>query len=134
MHGVVFVYGIASRSPEVVLALTPRQLADKAAELADSKKAEDIVLMDLREVTNFADYFVLCTATSDVQLRAVADAVLDGLAEAEHKVWHSEGYEARSWILLDYVHVVIHVFLPETRGYYALEKLWGDAPVEAYGT
>lgn len=122
------------RSPEVVLSLEPRQLAEKAAELADGKKAEDIVLMDLREVTNFADYFVLCTATSDVQLRAVADAVLDGLADLEHKVWHSEGYEARSWILLDYVHVVVHVFLPETRGYYALEKLWGDAPLEAYGT
>ncbi len=116
------------------MSLTPRQLAEKAAELADSKKAEDIVLMDLRDVTNFADYFVLCTATSDVQLRAVADAVRDGLEEMQHKVWHAEGYEARSWVLLDYVHVVVHVFLPETRSYYALEKLWGDAPVEAYGT
>jgi ribosome-associated protein len=116
------------------LPLTPRQLAEKAAELADTKKAEDIVLMDLRDVTNFADYFVLCTATSDVQLRAVADTVRDGLEKIEHKVWHSEGYEARSWVLLDYVDVVVHVFLPETRAYYALEKLWGDAPVEAYGT
>lgn len=128
------VRGHASRAPEVLLSLTPRQLAERAAELADSKKAEDIVLMDLRDVTNFVDYFVLCTATSDAQLRAVADAVRDGLEKVEHKVWHAEGYEARSWVLLDYVDVVVHVFLPETRAYYALEKLWGDAPVEAYGT
>lgn len=116
------------------MSLTSRQLAEAAAALAITKKAEDIVLMDLRDVTNFADYFVLCTATSDVQLRAVADAVRDGLADQGHKAWHSEGYEARSWVLLDYVHVVVHVFLPDTRAYYALEKLWGDAPVEAYGT
>jgi ribosome-associated protein len=117
---------------EVLLALSPRQLALKAAELAASKKAEDIVLLDLRRVTNFADYFVLCTATSDVQLRAVSDAVVDGLEMLQHEVWHSEGYDTRSWILLDYVHIVVHVFLPETRAYYALEKLWGDAPSEAF--
>ena len=116
------------------MSLTPRQLAERAAAFADAKKAEDIVLMDLRDVTNFADYFVLCTATSDVQLRAVADAVRDGLEGLEHKVWNSEGYESRSWILLDDVHIVVHVFLPETRGYYALEKPWGDAPLEQYGT
>ena len=125
----------APRSPEVAcLSLTPRQLAERAAEFAEGKKAEDILLMDLREVTNFADYFVLCTATSEPQLRAVADAIVDGLEALEHAVWHSEGYESRSWVLLDYVHIVVHVFLPETRGYYALEKLWGDAPVEQYGT
>lgn len=114
------------------MALTPRQLAEKAAELAASKKAEDIVLMDLRRVTDFADWFVLCTATSDVQMRAVADAILEGLEKIQHKVWHSEGYEVRRWILLDYVNVVVHVFLPETRTYYALERLWGDAPVESF--
>ncbi|UCE04218.1 MAG: ribosome silencing factor [Candidatus Latescibacterota bacterium] len=114
--------------------MTSRQLAEKVAELAAGKKAEEITIMDLRGVTNFADYFVLCTATSDVQLRAVADAILEGLEKIQHKVWHSEGYEARSWILLDCVHVVVHLFLPETRAYYALEKLWGDAPVEMYGT
>lgn len=113
--------------------MSSRQLALRAADLALSKKAEDIVLMDLREVTNFADYFVLCTARSDPQMRAVADAVVDGLASAKCKVWHAEGYETRSWILLDYVQVVVHVFLPETRLYYALEKLWGDAPTEVVG-
>jgi ribosome-associated protein len=114
------------------LALSPRQLAQRAAELALSKKAEDVVLMDLRAVANFTDYFVVCTARSDAQLRAVADAVVDGLAATKHKVWHAEGYSARSWILLDYVQVVVHVFLPETRRYYALERLWGDTPMERF--
>lgn len=116
----------------VGLALTPRALAVRAVELAQSKKAEDIVLIDLRTVTNFADYFVVCTANSDAQLRAVADAIVDGLAAARHKVWHSEGYGQNSWVLLDYVDVVVHVFLPETRQYYALDRLWGDAPMETF--
>lgn len=113
--------------------MSSRELALRAIELAQSKKAEDISLMDLREVTNFTDYFVICTARSDTQVRAVADAIVEGLAASRHKVWHAEGYEVRSWILLDYVNVVVHVFLPETRSYYALDKLWGDAPVEAFG-
>jgi ribosome-associated protein len=114
------------------LALTPRQLALRAVELALGKKAEDVVLLDLRSVTNIADYFVICTAASDPQMRAIADAIVDGLAAVKHKVWHAEGYEVRRWVLLDYVHVVIHVFLPETRRYYALERLWGDAPQETF--
>jgi ribosome-associated protein len=112
------------------VALSPRQLALRIAELAVSKKAEDVVLLDLREVTNFTDFFVLCTARSDPQLRAVADAIQEGLLSEKQKPWHAEGYDGRSWILLDYVHVVAHVFLPETRRYYALERLWGDAPAE----
>ena len=112
------------------MTLTPRQLAQHAAKLALSKKAEDVVLIDLRKVTNFADYFVIASAQSDPQLRAVADAIVDGMAALKHKVWHAEGYAVRSWILLDYVQVVVHLFLPETRRYYALEKLWGDAPTE----
>jgi ribosome-associated protein len=109
----------------------PRQLALQAAELAVAKKAEDVVLMDLRQVTNIADWFVLCTARSDAQMRAVADSITEGLAALKHKVWHAEGYEVRSWILLDYVQVVVHIFLPEIRAYYGLERLWGDAPLES---
>ena len=114
------------------MALTPRQLALRAVELAQSKKAEDIVLVDLRKVTNFAEFFVICTAQSDTQVQAVAGAITDGLAAIKHKVWHSEGFEGRSWVLLDYVDIVVHVFLPETRGYYSLERLWGDAPQESF--
>jgi ribosome-associated protein len=115
------------------LELSSRQLALRAVELAQSKKAEDVTLMDLRQATNFTDYFVVCSARSDTQMRAIADAIVEGLAAIKHKVWHSEGYEGRSWVLLDYVQIVVHVFLPESRAYYALEKLWGDAPMETFG-
>lgn len=114
------------------MALDPHELALRAVELAQSKKAEDVVLMDLRAVTNIAAYFVVCTAHSDSQLRAVADAVIEGLAAQKHKVWHAEGYGRNSWVLLDYVDVVVHVFLPDTREYYTLERLWGDAPLERF--
>ena len=112
--------------------LTSRELALKAAQLADSKKAQDIVVLRLSEVTDFVDYFVVCTAQSETQIRAVVDAILEGLEKDDLTVWNSEGRESRSWVLLDYVDVVVHVFLPQTREYYALEKLWGDAPVEAF--
>lgn len=126
-------HGLCAAIPrtEVRLAQTTRQLAIRAAELAVAKKAEDVVVMDLRTVTNIADWFVVCTAHSDAQLRAVADSIVEGLAAMKHKVWHAEGYEVRSWILLDYVQVVVHIFLPETRAHYALERLWGDAPMES---
>jgi ribosome-associated protein len=114
------------------VSLSPHELAHRAAELAATKKGEDIVVMDMTGVTNIADYFVICTARSPTQLRAVADAVVDGLERIDHRVWHAEGYDVQSWILLDYVHVVVHVFLPESRDYYALERLWGDAPTEEF--
>jgi ribosome-associated protein len=110
--------------------LTSRELALKAAQLADSKKAQDIVVLRLSEVTDFVDYFVVCTAQSETQINAVVDAILEGLEKDDLKVWNSEGRQSRSWVLLDYVDVVVHVFLPQTREFYALEKLWGDAPVE----
>jgi len=126
--------GIPSSSslsePEV--ALTSHELALKAAQLADSKKAQDIVLMKLSEVTDFVDFFVVCTAQSQTQIHAVVEAILEGLEKHDLKVWSAEGRETRSWVLLDYVDVVVHVFLPDTRQFYALEKLWGDAPVEAF--
>jgi len=123
---------VASPQRKVGLALDPHQLALRAVELAQSKQAEDVVLMDLRAVTNIAAYFVVCTAHSDPQLRAVADAVIEGLAAQKQKVWHAEGYGQNSWVLLDYVDVVVHVFLPDTRQYYTLERLWGDAPIERF--
>lgn len=112
--------------------MTSYELALKAAQLADSKKAENIVLMKLSEVTDFVDFFVVCTAQSQTQIRAVVDAILHGLEKNKLKVWSSEGSNSSNWVLLDYVDVVVHVFLPDTRQFYALEKLWGDAPVETF--
>lgn len=102
------------------------------------KKAEDIVIMDLRAVKNaVADYFILASGGSDTQVDAIADSVEKEVSErAKENVWHKEGKTNREWILLDYVNVVVHVFKRETRQYYGLEELWGDAkviPVETEG-
>jgi len=106
-------------------------LAKKAAGFALSKKASDIVLMDLRKKSSATDFFVVCSADSDTHAKAIADAVRDGLEQAGSKVWHSEGFQARQWILLDYVDVVVHVFHKSIRSFYSLERLWSDAKIHA---
>ncbi len=113
--------------------MTSRALAKKIAEMAISRKASDIVLMDLKSISGPADYFVLCSADSDTQVKAIADAVRSGTDALGVRLWHVEGLQALSWVLLDYVDVVLHVFLTETRSFYNLERLWNDAktyPVE----
>ncbi len=110
--------------------LTPKTAAKKIAQLALTKKAYDIVIMDLRKLTTMTDYFVVCTADSDTQVKAVADAIGEGMANLGDRPWHEEGYTNRSWILLDFVDVVVHVFHKDVRNFYNLERLWGDAPKE----
>lgn len=104
-----------------------QELAQFAARLTLEKRAEDVAILDLRELAGVCDYFVLATGHSEVQVRAIADAVEEGMAKHGAKPWHAEGYEARRWILLDYVDVVVHVFHAKAREYYLLDKLWGDA-------
>jgi ribosome-associated protein len=104
------------------------RLVQRAAEFALSKKAEGVVSLDLRGLSSSCDFFLICHGQSSVQVGAIADAIRDGLREEGERVWHVEGYEAKQWILLDYVDVVIHVFERERRDYYQLERLWGDAP------
>ena len=111
---------------------SPKRLANKAAKLALSKKAENVISMDLRGLTSSCDFFVICGGTSDVHVKAIADAIVEGLAASDEKIWHKEGYEGRRWILLDYVNVVVHIFETETRQYYLLERLWGDAKTEVH--
>ena len=110
--------------------MTARTLARKIAALAFSRKASDVQLLDLRKVSDVADFFLLCSADSDVQVKAIADAVIDGMAAADVHPWHREGVSQKQWILLDFVDVVVHVFHRDVRRYYGLEKLWGDAKVE----
>ena len=105
------------------------KLARTLADLTLTKKAEDVKILDLRKLTTITDFFVICTAFSDTQVKAVADAVIEGAKELDERVWHKEGMAMKSWVLLDYVDVVVHIFLKETRNFYGLEKLWGDAPV-----
>jgi ribosome-associated protein len=109
--------------------LDSKKLALKLANLALSKKAEDIKILDLRKLTAITDFFVICTAFSDTQVAAVADAVMEGSKKIGEKVWHKEGMSQKSWVLLDFVDVVVHIFLRDTRNFYGLEKLWGDAEV-----
>jgi ribosome-associated protein len=108
--------------------LEPSRLAERAAFLALEKKARDIVILDLSQLTSATDRFVVCTGDSDVQVKAIADHVVEKMGEAGHRVWHVEGEQGRRWILLDFVDVVVHVFYSETRDFYSLETLWGDAP------
>ena len=103
-------------------------LALAVARLALSKKAGDVVVMDLRGLTTMADFFVVCSADSDVQIRAIADAVDDGMREKGSGAWHRES-GISSWVLLDFVDFVVHIFHRNTRSFYNLEKLWGDAKI-----
>jgi ribosome-associated protein len=110
--------------------LTPKALAKKVAALALSKKAHNVVILDLRKLTSMTDFFVICSADSDTHVRAIADEIRDGSERAGEKVWHNEGYSESTWVLLDFVNIVVHVFHKETRSFYNLEKLWGDAKFE----
>lgn len=110
--------------------MTTRQFAHKAAQLCLEVKAKDIIILNLKKLTTVADYFVICTGESDVQVKAIADKVKTEFKKGGIHTWHDEGYANRSWILLDYVDVVVHVFHHEARLFYNLEKLWGDAKVE----
>ena len=113
--------------------MTSRTLAKKIADFALSRKASDVLLMDLRKLRAPTDFFVVCSADSDTHARAIADAVRLGTEEIGAPLWHSEGFRALSWVLLDYSDVVVHVFKKDVRPFYNLERLWGDAkliPVE----
>ena len=96
-------------------------------EAADGKQALDIVVLDLRKASGFTDFFVVCSGTNPRQIRAIADAVSEKLREKKIKPAHVEGYRRSEWILLDYFDFIVHVFSKETRAFYALERLWGDA-------
>jgi ribosome-associated protein len=110
--------------------MTSEELARKAADLALDKRAYDVKILDLKELYPVCDYFVICSADVDVQVKAIADHVRDSLSREDCKCWHREGYDGLRWVLLDYVDVVVHIFLKEIREFYALETLWGDAPTE----
>jgi ribosome-associated protein len=99
-----------------------------SAEAADSKKAFDILILDLRTLTSIADYFVLCSGNSTTQVGAISDGVEESLAKAGIHASHVEGGPRAQWLLIDYGDVVVHIFEEQTRAYYSLEKLWGDAP------
>ena len=106
-------------------------LADLVVRGMQDKKASDIVVLNLKELKNaVADYFIICSANSDTQLEAVARSVEEEIEKVTgENPWQTEGRTNREWVLLDYVDVVVHVFLRDRRKFYALEELWGDANI-----
>jgi|Deesub1362B_J571_1020462.scaffolds.fasta_scaffold01565_6 ribosome-associated protein len=107
-----------------------KRMARQLAKYSLEKKASNVIIMDLRGLTDITDFFVLCSADSDTQVKAIVDHIEEKMNQKKIKPWHIEGYESLRWVLMDYVDVVVHVFLKETREYYSLETLWGDAKIE----
>ena len=106
--------------------MSAKKLLKKIVTLSDDKKAENIVAMDVSSITSLSEYFVVCSASNLIQVKAIADNIKDNIDEYP---WKTEGYENGTWIILDYVDIVVHIFLNETREYYDLERIWFDAKV-----
>jgi ribosome-associated protein len=112
----------------------PKTLPDTAARVreavasAEDRKALDLKVLHLEKVSDFTDYFLICSGTSERQVQAIADAVQERLRTDKVRPLHVEGYNRGQWVLLDYGDLVVHVFQEEPRRFYALERLWGDAP------
>jgi ribosome-associated protein len=99
----------------------------RAVRAAFDKKATNVVVLDLRHTPAFTDFFVLCSGQNNRQVKAIADSVEDTLRQAGVRPAHVEGYDRADWILMDFFSLIVHVFAPHTRDFYALERLWGDA-------
>jgi ribosome-associated protein len=94
---------------------------------AENKQAADLTVLDLRKAAGFTDYFMICSGQNPRQIHAIADGIVDALAAHGAKPAHVEGYDRSEWILLDYFDFIVHIFKPETRLFYSLERLWGNA-------
>ena len=109
---------------------TSRKFPDqvqRAITAAQDRKAADVVVLDLRPADAFADYFLICTGRSSPQIKAISDSIQAALGEKGVKPAHIEGYERAGWILLDYFDFIVHIFSPDARAFYALDRLWGNA-------
>ena len=111
-----------------MVAVNARQFAVEVARIADDHKAEDVVALDLRGISPVTDYTVICTGTSDRQMRAVADQMVDYGKRMGQRPFGSAGHAGGRWIVIDFVDVVVHIFSRSDRDYYDLELLWGDGP------
>ena len=114
-----------SQSKTLQKSIKSNQLADIIGKLSLTKNAENVISIDVRKVSSSTDYFIICSAETGLQVQAIANAVRKGTPT---KPWHIEGLTNQTWVLLDYVDVVLHIFKTQTREFYSLEKLWADAP------
>jgi ribosome-associated protein len=104
----------------------PKQV-EVAIRAAEDKKAHDITVLDLKNASGFTDYFVICSGANARQIHAIADSVIEALGGEGSRPAHVEGYDRSEWVLVDYFDFIVHVFSPETRAFYGLERLWGNA-------
>ena len=108
----------------------PLELARMAGRLALEKKGFDVRILKLKELSSVCDYFLIVSGEADIHVKAIAQAIIEGLKEAGERPMHVEGMVEGNWVLLDYIDVIVHVFKEPTRQFYSLERLWGDAPIE----
>lgn len=108
------------------------QLAKAAADIASDKKASDVLLLDMRDVSYIADYFVICSGNNNRQIQAIADTIDDDLGKQGGTLLHREGNADSGWVLLDFGSVIVHIFGPKERDYYRLERLWSEAKTIVY--
>lgn len=112
--------------------MTEQEMSKAICKAASDKKARDIVVMDMQGLMSSTDYFVICSANTATQVRAIADNIEEKLAEQGAAFLHKEGYREGEWVLMDYGDVIAHIFMQEAREYYGLERLWGDAKLTPY--
>jgi ribosome-associated protein len=120
--------GIINRSISIIrrAALDIDKIAKRAYEILEDKKAKNIEIIDISKISTLADYFIICSGTSTIHIRTIADELELKMGEAGYNLIHKEGYESARWILLDFGELVIHIFHEEDRSFYNLERLWAD--------
>ena len=109
--------------------VSEQPLLQEIVELALQKKAKNLIALDVRGLSSVTDFFVICSGESDPQGKAISDSIRKGTPQ---KPKHMEGYENLNWVLMDYFDVVVHIFNNQERGYYSLERLWADAPINKF--
>ena len=110
--------------------MTPKELAIIAVKALDEKKGKEISAIEITDLTTLADYFVICTASSTTQIKALSDVCEEAMERNGERVHHIEGHRGGTWVLMDFSSVVVHIFMDEARKFYDLERLWGDAQEE----
>jgi ribosome-associated protein len=113
--------------PAPIIVDTPTRVREAVA-AAEDRKAVDLRVLHLEKVSDFTDFFLICSGTSERQVQAIADAVQERMREGQVRPLHVEGFNRGQWVLLDYGDFVVHIFQEEPRRFYSLERLWGDAP------